>query len=607
MPSSVQPFVVAAAFLVLPGLAGAQTLRDGIDASAEVGEFTTESFYRSSRIPIPSAIWKYDNTRSHDGIDSVKSVLPNSAESYLRTSVTGPATVSFWWRLEAMEEEGGMSAQLLNTLKFHVGDRRAALLGGSLPSSAEWQQVTFQVEPGLQSLVWQFERLASWPENGAGQAWIDEFSVTPILSNPELQEALDNDDYAFYSTDWVKFVVEDAENGSVAKSGDVPPGGSSTMMLQVEGPAVVTFDWGIASDADNPSNLVVFVDGSLYDAIEGTHEMHSRSFNLRPGLHSLKFEFNCNSNTPEDYDDSLAGYVDKLVVTAFGESPDLANAVDRSSGVYSHAWYRDVSTHRDGSDSAAVMAPVVNRAELLYIELPKEAGLLHFWTKTEADAAGTLYVYLDNNLIVQRSGTQGWAKTEMNLSARTSPRLMEAFFYRTEDLDGNSPHTKVYLDSVVFEPGATNYQPDLSIGRKGKALRGERIVNRSGARQMATVQTRWTKPYGQYRVGGRNTSPTDKDSIQFRGVGNRRHHKVMFVVKEGKKLYNFTAAFLAGRFSSLELDPGKYERHEIWIVRKPKSKRRNHTYTAVGTSKTDPRKVDAVRTKLVVKPWRGQR
>ncbi len=378
-------------------------------------------------------------------------------------------------------------------------------------------------------------------------------------------------------------------------------------MLEVQGPAVVSFDWGVISETDYPSDLQFYIDGSRAAVIEGTVDLHSRSFNLRPGQHSLKFEFNNNYNTPEEYGGSLMGYVDKLEISAYGESADLADAVDRASGVYSQSWYRTNATHRDGVDSAAVMAPVPSRTELLYIELPKEAGLLHFWTKTEADAAGTLYVYLDNSLIVQRSGIQGWARTELNLPARTSPRLMEAFFYRTEDLDENSPSTKVYLDSVVFESGATNYQPDLSIGRKGKALKGERIVNRSGARQIATVKTRWTKPYGQYRVGGRNTSPTDKDSIQFRGVGSRRHHKVMFVVKEGKKLYDFTAAFRTGRFSTYELGPGNHERHEIWIVRKKKSKRRNVTLTTVGTSKMDPRKVDAVRTKLVVRPWRGQR
>src|SRR5690606_23513994 len=97
--------------------------------------------------------------------------------------------------------------------------------------------------------------------------------------------------------------------------------------------------------------------------------------------------------------------------------------------------------------------------------------------------------------------------------------------------------TKAYLDSVVFLPGATNYQPDLSIGVRRRPLRGEGIVNRGAARQIATIRTNWRRPYGQYRIGGRNTSPTDADRIQFRGVGNRRHHRITFVVVDGKKLY----------------------------------------------------------------------
>lgn len=604
MPSSFQPFVFAAV-LALPGLVAAQTLRDGIDAPAEVGEFTTEALYRESQAPIPTGVWQYTNAHSHDGVDSVVSVLPGETESYLQTTLQGPATVSFWWKIHA---EYGFDTLACYTRNGYVkGIDPPFVQGSHTPTSSDWIPVTFQVDPGEQPLIWQFKRLASQP--GTGQAWIDKLSVVPIPDKPELREAVDmeNDDYALYSTDWVKSDKEGAENNNVARSGDVPNGERSTMMFEVQGPAVISFDWGVISDTDYPSNLQFYVDGSPYAVIEGTVDLEPKSFNLRPGRHSLKFEFNNNFNTPEDYGGSLMGYVDKLEISAYGESADLANAVDRASGVYSRSWYRTNATHRDGIDSAAVMAPVPYRTEMLYIELPKEAGLLHFWTKTEADASGTLFVYVDNSLVVQRSGVQGWARTELNLPARTSPRLMEAFLHRTADLDENSPNTKVYLDSVVFEPGATNYQPDLSIGVKGKALRGEKIVNRSGARQISTVKTRWTKPYGQYRVGGKNTSSTDKDTIQFRGVGSRRHHKVTFVVKEGKKLYNFTAAFLAGKFTSLELDPGKYERHEIWIVRKKKSKRRSVTLTTVGTSKTDPRKVDAVRTRLVVMPWRGQR
>ncbi len=603
----------AIALLLLPVPAVAQTLRDGLDAPAEVTELTTESFLRLNEAPLPSGEWRHEQADSHDGTDSVASVLPNGAESILRAKVQGPAIVSFWWKVEAIA--------YFDRLQCYTGTGFVGSLvpppdpdmNLDVPMSTDWEQAVFELEPGEQEIVWHFERLASLPPNGTGRAWIDELVVTPILNDPDLQEALDNDDHEIYSSErydddpdhssvWTKFAKADGEGGFVAKSGNVPPGGGSAMTLHVEGPAVVSFDWGLYSDPEYPSELLFSVDGALYGYAEGTQDLHTRSFNLRPGPHSLKFEFNRNLDTSEEYGDPIEGYVDKLVVESFGESPDLADAVDRPSGVYGRLWQRDVSTHRDGSDSASVSAPLPLRSELLYIELPQEAGLLHFWTKTEADAAGTLLVYVDNDLIAQRSGAQGWAKTELHLPARTSPRLMEVIFHRSEDLDENSPDTKAYIDSVVFAPGATNYQPDLSIGPRRKRLRGEGIVNRNGARQIATIRTNWRRAYGQYRIGGRNTSPTDTDHIQLRGVGSRRHHKITFVVVDGKTLYDFTAAFLTGRLSTLELNPGGFERHEIWIVRKRKSKRRNYVLTTVGTSKADPRKVDVVKTRLSVKP-----
>lgn len=628
MVVSLRSFLLALVPFLPLGLAKGQGLEDGLDVGAEVLELTTESLSIADQSPIPAGVWTFDQTSSHDGTDSVRSELPNVSESVLRAKVQGPALVSFWWRLEAIAAFDILrcftSTEIIRPLQptFHEDTWDELVDTG-------WRQVVFELEAGEQEIVWHFERLATIPPGGKGRAWIDELVITPLTNQPDLQDALDNHNYEIfsaerypgdpiYSTVWTKYAMPDSEGGYVAKSGNIPPKptsengqpwvGRSTMMLEIEGPAVVSFDWGIFSDPEYPSDLNFLVNGAVYGYTEGTQDMHHRFVNLRPGSHSLKFEFNRNPQDSEDYEGLIEAYVDNLVVENFSEDPDLADAVDRPSGVYGRLWQRDVTTHRDGSDAAMIVAPEPLRSEILYIELPPEAGLLQFWTKTEADVAGTLYVYVDNDLVRMQTGQQNWTKTELNLPSRgSSKRWMEVIFHRVEDLDEDSPLTRAFVDSVVFVPGATNYQPDLSIGAKRRGLKGKGIITRTGARQIATLKTDARRPYGQFRVGGANTSPTDQDSILLRGVGSRRHHKITFVVTVGKKLYDYTAAYRTGRFSTLNLNPGAMEKNEIWIVRKRKSKRRNYVLTTVGTSQSDPRKVDAVRSKLVVRPYRGYR
>ena len=65
---------------------------------------------------------------------------------------------------------------------------------------------------------------------------------------------------------------------------------------------------------------------------------------------------------------------------------------------------------------------------------------------------------------------------------------------------------------------------------------------------------------------------------------------------------NFSAAFAAGIFETMELDPKATEAHEIWFARKrSKVKKRSHSYRIIGTSTLDPSKSDVVGTKVIVK------
>lgn len=578
--------ILAAFLAATAGSARAQTLADGLDNPSGIGEF--ENAAASLDGPaLPTGLWRHDTAVSQFGSDSIKSSLPPRSESRLATTIQGPAQISFWWKLNADPNGDRLYFYSKNDLI-------------SIPGNQDWQLRTFQVDTGEQPLEWLFERLSILPTTDR-EAWIDQLVVTPIPNSPALQTAVDHNAHTIHSLDWTSQTYSGAENGNAARSGTVGPGGSSSMVLEVEGPAVVTFDWAISSDEGSNTRLTFVVDNNEVNYIAGNQNLTGSSVDLPPGTHALKFLFYQDTTTSEGYFGTQEGYVDNLEVLTVPQVTDLADAVERSGGAYSSSWTRLVDPQRTGADVAVVSSPELYKARRLYLDLPDTAGLLSFWSRTDSDAdKGILYISVDGEIVAQRSGDTAWQKIELNLPAK-SGRYLEAIFYRNANLDSGSADTKAFLDEVVFTEGANNYQPDLLIGPKGKTLRGSGIFNLSGAGQLSSISTTSRRPYGEYSIRCRNNSSSDPDTLTLRSIGGSREFEVLFVVKSGGRKLNFGAALKTGRFKTNALDPGIYESHEIWVVRKQGFTRRDHRLRVLATSAKDATKQDAVQTKLTIR------
>jgi hypothetical protein len=257
---------------------------------------------------------------------------------------------------------------------------------------------------------------------------------------------------------------------------------------------------------------------------------------------------------------------------------------------------------RDGSDAAMVTAPELSKARRLYVELPDEAGLLTYWYKTDADPlSGYLRTIVDGLQIIEVNGQNDWTKVEVNLP-QGSDRVFQAFFFRISNPNGSSANTRAYIDEITFTPGATNYQPDLSIGPLKKRLKGVGTVNASGAGQISTIRAPLTRPVGEWAIRIQNNSVSDPGRVFLRGVGRRRDFRIFYVVEDGGEQLNFAAAFAAGIFKTNQLSPDASEAHEIWVApKRNKLEKHSHLLRVFGTSEADPRKIDAVRPKLLVK------
>jgi alpha-tubulin suppressor-like RCC1 family protein len=118
-----------------------------------------------------NAAWFPEASVTRDGSFAAQSgVVANNQKSTLQTSVTGPGTLTFWWRF---------SDQSFDSLGFYVN-------GSLLASSSfgfDWQQKTFYFGSGVQTLQWTYTR-SFFPFGSMGTGWVDQVSFTPGFSSP---------------------------------------------------------------------------------------------------------------------------------------------------------------------------------------------------------------------------------------------------------------------------------------------------------------------------------------------------------------------------------------------------------------------------------------
>ncbi len=125
-----------------------------------------------------SNVWYGSRRDAHDGVDTACPAKLNHMESvWLRTTVQGPGTATFWWRVSSEED--------YDFARFLVGTNLRVRASGDVG----WCQETIPVLAGIQELTWIYEKDASVAE-GADGVWVDRFAFTP--TRPEI-DAVDID------------------------------------------------------------------------------------------------------------------------------------------------------------------------------------------------------------------------------------------------------------------------------------------------------------------------------------------------------------------------------------------------------------------------------
>src|SRR5438093_2354840 len=106
--------------------------------------------------------WIAQTTTTHDGVDAAESgQIGNSQSSYVQTTVTGPGTLTFWWKVSS--EDG------FDVLGFYNNGVEKA----TISAEVDWEKKTFALASGAQTLRWTYSKDSS-ASSGEDKGWLDQ-------------------------------------------------------------------------------------------------------------------------------------------------------------------------------------------------------------------------------------------------------------------------------------------------------------------------------------------------------------------------------------------------------------------------------------------------
>jgi alpha-tubulin suppressor-like RCC1 family protein len=177
----------------------------------------------STGIPASNAVWFSQIRVSHDGDGAAQSgAITDNQQTSLQTTVTGPGTLTFWWKVSS--EEG------FDFLKFAMND--VVVTAAAISGEVDWEQRTFKIPPFQHALFWTYAKDAS-VSDGQDAGWLDQVVFTPdpvtILQQPLSQTVVmgTNVTFSVQATSTVAVTYQWLKN-SVSISGAT----SSSLVLQ---------------------------------------------------------------------------------------------------------------------------------------------------------------------------------------------------------------------------------------------------------------------------------------------------------------------------------------------------------------------------------------
>ncbi|HWN95273.1 MAG TPA: immunoglobulin domain-containing protein [Methylomirabilota bacterium] len=357
--------------------------------------------------------WRGQQPISHDGIDAAQSgTVSNSTYSWIKTTVTGPGPLTFWWTVSSELDR--------DFLKFMVDGVEVPSL--KISGEVPWQQATYNVPSGSHELQWRYSKNSS-VDDGQDRGWVDQVffgtntpvSVDPpvILIQPGSQviDAGEDVDLSVAAASAYPLTYHWLFNGTNAVQNGSDAVGATTSQLTLlnVGPAYAGDYFVIVSN------------------IGGAVLSTSARLTVNPSV-------------------DLADAVDTLdlFVLTDGDAPWIGHTV---------------VTH-DGTDAARSGRIFDGQRSTIQTAL-NGPGMLTFWWKVSSQTnADALTFSINGTPQSSISGEVDWQQGIFNLPS--GPQILEWTYLKNESLSEGSD--RGWLDQLVFGPGSATNGPSSGVG-----------------------------------------------------------------------------------------------------------------------------------------------
>ncbi|MEW6557182.1 MAG: carboxypeptidase regulatory-like domain-containing protein [Elusimicrobiota bacterium] len=111
-----------------------------------------------------STTYYYDN----DAVESGK--ITHNQTTYIQTSVTGPGTLTFYWKVSSQAYDWWGGGDLLT---FYIDDVEKTYISGAV----DWTQLSYSISSGYHTLKWAYSK-NSETNSGADCGWLDKLEWT---------------------------------------------------------------------------------------------------------------------------------------------------------------------------------------------------------------------------------------------------------------------------------------------------------------------------------------------------------------------------------------------------------------------------------------------
>jgi hypothetical protein len=231
-------------------------------------------------------------------------LIPDSQSSWLQTTVTGPGSFSFNWKVSSEANFDFLEFYLDGSLVDHIS------------GEVDWTNKSIIIPAGSHEVKWQYRKDGS-KSYGADCGWVDGVSFTAASS---LNAALDNNTLTFNtfgSANWVGQSQTFFYGGAAAQSGYISDNQASILTTVVTGPGIFTFMWKVSSEA-NFDWLKIYLDNTELDGISGEAGWQQKTLTIPGGTHLVWWAYTKDGSLSKGMD---AGWVDKVTYRRTGKTP----------------------------------------------------------------------------------------------------------------------------------------------------------------------------------------------------------------------------------------------------------------------------------------------